>query len=133
MNIKIWAYLGIIVAVLGGLKWAHSTVYKAGWNAAIVEQERLIADAKDEARNQEREFWEAVVAAAEDNVIVEEKIVEVIKEVERKIPVVVDRIVEVNPACNDLGDDFAGLLNEQIRASADREGGDPDAPAEPDS
>lgn len=122
-NIKAAVYVVALLAVLIAAKMGVSAIYKSGWNAAIVEQERLIQQAKEDARAKEKEFWESVVADAEAQIIVEEKIVEKLVEVEKKIPVVVDRIVEVKPECRDLGPDFIGLLNEQIRASTSGEAG----------
>lgn len=130
---KSYAYAAIVLALLIGAKLAYSAIYDAGWNAAIIEQEAAIQKAKNEAVAKERKQWENAVAEAEATIVVEEKIVEVVREVEKRIPVVVDRIVEVTPECHDLGSDFAGLLNDQIRAGAGGSIGGADAPAEPDT
>lgn len=128
MNIKIWAYLGIVIAVLAGIKAGYSAIYRAGFNAAVVEQEKLIQDAREQASEEARVKWQALVDEAEGQIKVEEKIVEVIREVERKIPIVVDRIVEVDPGCADLGPDFVGVLNDQVGAGR---GGEADSPGVP--
>jgi len=130
--IKVGIYAAIIIAVLGFAKWAHSAIYDAGWNAAVVEQESAIAIAKDEAVKKARTEWEATAAVAETNIVIEERIVEVERVVEKKIPQIVERIVEIKPECNDLGFEFAGLLNEQVRSGSDRSDGGPDAAAESD-
>lgn len=132
MNIKIWAYLGIIVALLGGAKWAHSSIYKAGWNAAVVEQEALVQQARDQAAEEARIKWQALVDAAEGQIVIEEKIVEVIRVVNKEIPKVVEKIVEVKPECNDLGPDVAGLLTLQALASHSGETGSTGVTAKPD-
>lgn len=121
MNIKIWAYLAIIVAVIGFGKWAHSAIYDAGWNAAIVEQEELIQDAREQATKEARTKWQKLVDEAEGQIVIEEKIVEVIREIEKEIPVVVEKIVTVKPACADLGPDFAELFNAQVRSGSSGE------------
>lgn len=128
MNLKVWAYLGIVIAVLGGMKFGYSAIYRAGFNAAVVEQERLIADAKVDAHAREREFWQGVVKRAEENIRTEEIIVETIKEVEKRIPVVVDNLVEVAPDCSDLGP-VVGVLNDQVRAGRSGEGDSTGNPA----
>jgi len=129
--VKVGSYLAIIVAVLGFAKWAHSAIYDSGWNAAVVEQGVLIQAAKDDAVELARQEWEATAGIAETQIVVEERIVEVIREVEKRIPTVVERIVTVTPECNDLGADFAGLLNAQVNSGADNETGSADPPAEP--
>lgn len=130
--IKVGIYAAIIIAVLGFAKWAHSAIYDAGWNAAVVEQESAIAIAKDEAVKKARTEWEATAAVAETNIVIEERIVEVERVVEKKIPQIVERIVEIKPECNDLGVDFAGLLNEQVRSGSDRSDSGADIAAESD-
>jgi hypothetical protein len=128
---KIYIYLAaIIFGVISG-KLAYSAIYKSGWNAAVVEQSELIKQAKDDAVANARAEWETTAAIASDNIVVEERIVEVEKIVEKKIPQIVERIVEVKPECNHLGFDFVGLLNEQVHSGSDRSNGGADAPAQP--
>jgi hypothetical protein len=116
--VKVYAYVALAVVLLGGLKYGYSAVYDSGFNAAIVEQEKAIQIAKDEAIELARVEWEATAEIAEAEIIIEERIVEVVRTVEKEIPKIVERIVEVTPECNDLGADFAGLLNKQVRAGA---------------
>lgn len=118
-KIRIIAWAVIVMMLV----FACRQVYKAGYNAATAEQDRLIQEAKDEARAAEQAFWKEAVERAEANIRTEEVIVERIKEVEKKIPIVVDRIVEIQPECAELPADFVGLLNDQIRA-----GREPDNP-----
>lgn len=128
---KIWAYLGLAALLLGGAKWAHSAVYGSGWNAAIVEQTALIQEAREDAVEKALSEWENTARIAEVQIVVEERIVEVIRVVEKEIPVIVERIVEVHPECNDLGDDFASLLNAQVNSRPGLENNSPGATAEP--
>lgn len=122
----------VILAIIGSNVWYGKERYKAGFDAATVTQAQAIAEAKDEAVAKAREQWEATAALAEDNIVIEERIVEVIREVEKEIPVVVERIVTETPECSDLGSDFAGLLNDQVRAGSGTSRGGTDAPAQPD-
>ena len=129
---KVYAYVALAVVVIGGLKWAHSAVYNSGYNDAVVAQQALIQDAREDAVRRAREEWEATAEIAEAEIIVEERIVEVVRTVEKEIPTVVERIVEVRPDCADLGSDFVGLLNAQVNSGADRTHGGSDTAAEPD-
>lgn len=118
---KIWAYVAIVIAVLGGAKWAHSNAYKSGFNAAIVEQEKLIADEIEKAEAKKDAEWQGLVDAAEGQIITEEVIVERVRVVNRDIPVEVEKIVTVRPECNDLGAGFVRVWNSQVRSGADNE------------
>lgn len=118
---KIGLYLAIIMVVSGGLKWAHSTTYTAGWNAHQIEVDAMIVSAKDEAVETARLEWESTRGVAEKEIVYEERIVERIRIVEKLIPTIVEKIVEFRPECRDLGDDFAGLLNAQVRARSSDE------------
>ena len=129
---KIYAYVALAIVVIGGAKWAHSAIWNAGWNAAIVEQTEAIRDAQDEAVAKARTEWENTAVIAETEIVIEERIVEVVRVIEKEIPKIVERIVEIAPDCADLGDDFAGLLNAQIRAGADIQNDRAGATAEPD-
>lgn len=128
---KIWAYLALAALLLGGVKLAYSAVYGSGWNAAIVEQTALIQEARDDAVEKALTEWENTARIAEVQIVVEERIVEVIRVVEKEIPVIVERIVEVHPECNDLGDDFASLLNAQVNSRSGLENNRPGITTEP--
>jgi len=97
---KIYAYLAIFFLVIAAAGTSASYIHKAGYN-----------------KREEERKWKATVLAAKAEIIIEERIVEKIREVEKLVPQVVERIVEVTPECADLGDDFAGVLNDQIRAA----------------
>lgn len=114
---KIWAYLAIIVIILGAAGAAARSLYASGYNKRDGEVQQDIIDAQETARVEEEAKWKDTVAAAKAEVIIEERIVERIREVEREIPVIVERIVEITPECSDLGLDYARLLNDQVRAS----------------
>lgn len=128
---KIWAYLALAIALLGGAKWAHSTVFSSGWNAAIVEQTVLIQEAREDAVEKALTEWENTARLAAAEIVIEERIVEVIRVIEKEIPVIVERIVEITPECNDLGDDFASLLNAQVNSRTSLENDSPGSAAEP--
>ena len=128
---KIGLYIALVVVILGGLKWAHSAVYDSGYNAAVVEQNELIRQAKDEAVKKARDEWEKTAVIAEDNIVVEERIVEVERVIEKEIPRIVEKIVTVTPECNDLGSEFASLLNAQVNSGAGGENSGPDLTTEP--
>ncbi len=116
---KVYAYVALAVVLIGGAKWAHSSTFSAGWNAAVVEQSALIQDAREDAVAKALTEWQNTARLAAANIVVEERIVEVIRVVEKEIPKIVERIVELTPECNDLGSDFAGLLNAQVDSGAD--------------
>lgn len=132
VNIKYATYLGILIVSLLGARWGFVAIHDAGFNAAVVQQKELIQDAREQATEDARIKWQKLVDEAEGQIIVEDRIVEVIREVEVEIPTVVERIVEVHPECNDLGLEFAGLLNKQVNAGNSGETGSTDIPAEPD-
>ena len=118
MGIKIWAYVGLATLLLAGVRWAHSSVYDSGWNAAVVMQSQAIRKAENAAVVKARQEWEHTTSIAETQIVVEERIVEVVRVIEKEIPKIVERIVEITPECSDLGDDFAGLLNAQVRSGS---------------
>ena len=127
---KVGIYLAIIVVCFAAGKWTYNAIYGAGFNAAVVQQEALIREAKDEAVAKARQEWENTATIANDNIVIEERIVEVERIVEKEIPKIVERIVERTPECNDLGPDFVGLLNAQVNSGASRSNGGADVTAE---
>jgi len=114
---KIYAYLAIFFLVIAAAGTSASYIHKAGYNKRDREVQQDILEAQETARQEEERKWKATVLAAKAEIIIEERIVEKIREVEKLVPQVVERIVEVTPECADLGDDFAGVLNDQIRAA----------------
>lgn len=129
---RTYAYVALAVVLIGGAKFAYDAIYSAGYNAAVANQSDEIDAARQAAVDEARAEWEATAEIAEAEIVIEERIVEVIREVEKEIPVVVERIVERTPECSDLGVDFAGLLNNQVRAGASGSSGGADTPTEPD-
>ena len=113
---KAWAYAAIVVALIAGIGGVYKAGHSSGYDKRDGEVQQQIITAQEDARVQEETKWRDTVAAAEAEIIIEERIVEKIRVVEKQIPKVVERIVEVTPECADLGDSYAGLLNEQIRA-----------------
>ena len=114
---KIWAYVIIVTLVIGGAGAAAKSIHSAGYNKRDQEVQQDIIDAQEFARQDEETKWKATVAAAEAQIIIEERIVEKIREVEIEIPTVVEKIVTITPECVDLGTDYARLLNDQVRAA----------------
>lgn len=127
---KIYAYVALAVVLLGGAKWAHSTIWNSGWNAAVVEQTALIQTAREDAVAKALTEWQNTAVIAETEIVIEERIVEVIRVIEKEIPVIVERIVTVTPECSDLGSAFAGLLNDQVNSGAGVENNSAGAAAE---
>ncbi len=132
MPLKAGIALAILIVGGGLIKWAYDVIWDSGYNAAVVEQDAAIREAERAAVAKARQEWENVAALAEREIVVEERIVEQIREVEREIPIVVEKIVEIQPDCADLGADFAGLLNAQTRAGSDRPDDSPDSAPVPD-
>ena len=129
---RAYAYVALAAVVLGFAKWAHTAVYDSGYNAAVTKQSEAIQAAQDAAVAIAREQWENTVDLAAGNIVIEERIVEVERIVEREIPKIVERIVTVFPECNDLGDDFARLLNSQVNSGSSGPDSGSDVAAEPD-
>lgn len=123
---KPWAYVVLFSMLIAGLGGIYAKGHSAGYDKRDKTVAQEIQDAVQVERKAQEEAWQKVVEAAEAQVIVEEKIVEVIREVEIKIPEVVDRIIVKKPECRDLGDEYGGLLDQQVAAANGRE-----APADP--
>ena len=96
---------------------AAKGIHSAGYNKRDVEVQQDILDAQEKARSDEEAKWKQTVANAEAQIVIEERIVEKIREVEIEIPTVVKEIVTLTPECADLGPAYAGLLNNQVRAA----------------
>ena len=114
---KIWGWVILAGILVAALTAGTRAIYVAGYNKRDNEVVREIAAAEEAARLKEAELWRKTVEEAEAEIIVEEKIVEVIRTVEKKVPRVVEKIVEVKPECRDLGLGYAGLLNQQVRGA----------------
>lgn len=123
---KKWGYIGAAIAILALILTLYNKVYSAGYTARDATVAQEIEDAVQIEREAQEKAWQKVVEEAEAQIVVEEKIVEVIREVEIEIPKVVDRIVVERPECRDLGDEYGRLLDQQVAAANGRE-----APADP--
>ena len=114
---KVWGYVALAVALIAAIGGAFRWAYASGYDKRDLEVVQDIIDAQEATKLEEAEKWQIVVDAAEGSVIVEEKIVEKIRVVEKRIPFEVVKIVTLTPECADLGDGYAGLRNDQIRAA----------------
>lgn len=113
---KPWAYLAILVAVLAAFGGTYAKGKSSGYDKRNLEVMQDIEEAREQERKDRDAHWRSVVDATEAQIVIEERIVEKIREVEIEVPTVVERIVEVKPECADLGDAYAGVLNNQVRA-----------------
>lgn len=114
---KLYVIAGLAIAGMLFVYWAHGKVYDAGYADAVTEQQKLAIEQQNEAIAQARIEWELTAAAGEREIVIEERIVEKIRVVEKEIPKVVEKIVEVKPECSDLGPDFLSVFNAAISAS----------------
>lgn len=113
---KAWAWAIIALAVIGAIGGVYAKGHAAGYNKRDLEAQKEIVQAQVDSAENLLASFEAGQAATEATIVVEEKIVEKIREVEVEVPTVVEQIVEVTPECADLGDAYAGLLNNQVSA-----------------
>lgn len=123
--LKAFAYAAILSLVLGAVWTAYNKVWTAGYNSAQLELQEETIKAANAAVEHARKQWEASAAAAESQIIVEEKIVEKIRVIEKEIPVVVEGVA---PKCRDLGPDVLRLFNDAINATGDQRKDPPAAP-----
>lgn len=117
MTIRIWGFVALAVMLIAALTAGVRGVYKAGYNKRSLEVSEAATEEQNKAVEARVQEWIDTQEAAEPVIIVEEKIVEKIRVVEKKIPVEVKKIIVRAPECADLGDGYAGLRNEQIRAA----------------
>lgn len=121
---KIWAYLAIAVLLVG----AAGGVYKAGFVSAKAKYQDATLAAVAVALKDAKIKWDDNVEIAKTEFIIEERIVEVTREIEKRIPYAVETI---KYECRDLGPDFVRLYNDAITASITPASGVTD-PTEPD-
>lgn len=129
---KLYVIAGLAIAGMLFVYWAHGKVYDSGYADATAEQQKLAIEQQNEAIAQARIEWEITAEAGEREIVIEERIVEKIRVVEREIPKIVERIVEVTPECADLGPDFLSVFNAAISASNSGEDPGTGLTAEPD-
>ena len=115
---KVWAYLAIIVIVVGAAGTAVNKIHKSGYNKAVSEMQADAIEKQNTAIEAARLEWEATREAAEVVIVIEEKIVERIRVITKEVPKIVERFIESE--CRDLGPEYAGLLNAAVRASNSR-------------
>jgi len=127
---KIYVYAIILLAVIAAIGGTYAAGHSSGYDKRDSEIRDDAIIAQNNAVEKRMNEWLQTQAQAEPVIVIEEKIVEVIREVEKRIPTVVEKIVTVTPECADLGLEFAGLLNEQISASNAREDSVADPAAE---
>jgi len=123
--VKIWAYIILAGMIIGAVTTAYKVIDKNGYDRAVKEQQAAGIKAQNKAIEKRMKEWIDTQAAAKPVIIIEEKIVEKIRVVTKEVPRVVERIITIKPECNDLGVEYAGLLNSAVRASNQR--GDPGA------
>lgn len=114
---KPWAYLAIIVAIIAAFGATYAKGHSSGYDTRDQQVQQEIIEAQEQTRAIEEQRWRETVDAAKAEIVIEERIVEKIREVEIEIPGVVREIIVRDPSCADLGDPYARLLNDQIRAS----------------
>jgi hypothetical protein len=113
---KVWAYLAIIALVVGAAGAAAKALHSAGYNKRDQEVQQSIIDAQANAIEEYERGYREAEAAVEAVIVIEERIVEKIREVEIEVPKIIEHIVELTPECKYLGPAYAGLLNDQVRA-----------------
>jgi len=124
--VKIWAYVILVTLITGALGTAAKFIHDAGYDKRDTEIRDDAVVAQNKAIEKGIADWVETQDQAEATIIEKEVIVEKIRVVEKEIPKIVERIVTLTPECADLGDDFAGLLNKQIRASNGSQGSSSD-------
>lgn len=114
---KAWAYVAIIIAVIAAIGGVYKAGHSSGYNKRDQQVQQDIIEAQRQAQDEAEQRWSASVVAATKAIKVETRIVEKIREVEIEVPKIIETIVEHKPECSDLGYTYAGLLNDQVRAS----------------
>lgn len=125
---KVWAYVALAGVLVAFSTWAYGAIYDAGFNTAIIQAQEAAILRQNAAIAEARADWAASQEIGATQILIEEKIVEVTRDVIKEVPVVVERIVEITPECADLGPDFLRVFNDAIRAGS---GPGPDAPSNP--
>lgn len=113
---KVWAYVVLAGVLITGLTVGIRAIYAAGYNDRDQEVQQSIIDAQQHAVAEFERGYSEAAAATEATIVVEERIVEKIREVEIEVPKIIEHIVELTPECKYLGPAYAGLLNNQVRA-----------------
>jgi len=119
---KVWGVIAALTALLGSAWVAYDRIYDSGYDAARVKYQSEKLHAIELALAAARAQWAESQEAAEVQIVVEEKIVERIRVVEREVPKIVEKFVPAE--CHDLGPDIRRLFNDAIRAGNSDEGSD---------
>lgn len=114
---KVWAYVVLVTALIAFVGSVYGMGHSKGYEKRDNEVQLQIIKAQEDARLEEAAKWEIVVANTKGSVETVEVIVEKVRVVEKRIPEVVETIVTLTPECADLGDGYARLRNDQIRAA----------------
>ena len=114
---KPWAYAVIILALIAARGGVYAAGHSSGYEKRDNEVKEELLAAVEAARADEEEKWHATVAAARAAVRVETVIEEKIRVVEKEVPKIVQEIITVKPECSNLGDSYARVRNNQIRAA----------------
>lgn len=117
---KVWGIIAAVTALLGSAWVAYDRIYDSGFDAARVKYQSEKLRGIELALTAARKQWEASQEAAEVQIVIEEKIVERIRVVEREVPKIVERVVAAE--CRNLGPDIQRLFNDAIRAGNTDEG-----------
>ncbi len=112
---KIWAYIILAGILIGAATATYKAIDKAGYNRAIVETQQANIKAQNAAIEKRMAEWIATQDQAEVVIQIKEKIVEKIRVVTKEVPKIIETFVIAE--CRDLGAEYAGLLNDQVRAS----------------
>ena len=81
---KIYVYLALAVLLITSAGVAAKSIHTAGYNKRDNEVQQEILEAQEKARSEEEQKWRDTVAAAEGQIVIEERIVEKIRVVEFK-------------------------------------------------
>jgi len=112
---KVFAYLTLAALLIGAASAAYRVINKAGYNRAIVEMQEASIKAQNAAIEKRMDEWIATQDQAEVVIKIEERIVEKIRVVTKEVPKIIKEFIVAE--CRDLGPEYAGVLNKQVRAS----------------
>jgi len=126
-TVKIVAILLILSALTAAGFKAYGMAQQSGRDAAELEFALSLDAIKTKAAEDAVRDWKAAQVIAGETTDAEIRIVEKIRVVEREIPKIIERIVEVKPECSDLPE-LGVLFSQQAEISnsrADRNTEDP--------
>lgn len=112
-RIKLVLAAAVITAAAGALWKFGDNRYDAGYAAAAGKHQEALRNETERAVARARARWEAAAQAGEEQIEREVKIKEVVRVIEKRIPVVVERTVPGE--CRDLGPAVQQLFNDAIR------------------